>query len=68
MVSDIKGTVEDEAKDDPRVGDKGLESVQKTDHGVAGLVGYDNKAPTSVEHLPPVSWRLHSSFCTRRSL
>ena len=45
VVSDIKGTVEDEAKDDPRVGDKGLESVQKTDHGVAGLVGYDNKPP-----------------------
>ena len=47
MVSDIKGTVEDEAKDDPRVGDKGLESVQKTDHEVAGLVGSDNKPPTS---------------------
>ena len=38
MGSDIKGTVEDEAaKDDPRVGDKGIEGVQKTDLGVADL-------------------------------
>ena len=48
VVSDIKGTVEDEARDDPKVG---LESVQKTDHEVAGLVGSDNKPPTSAYHL-----------------
>ena len=63
VVSDIEGN--HEARDDPKVG---LESVQKTDHEVAENVGSDNKPPTSANHLPPVSWRLHSSFCTRRSL
>ena len=42
VVSDIEGN--HEARDDPRVG---LESVQKTDHEVAGYVGSDNKPPTS---------------------
>ena len=42
VVSDIKGN--HEARDDLRVG---LESVQKTDHEVAGDVGSDNKPPTS---------------------
>ena len=54
MVGDIrKGTVEDEVKDNPRIGDKGLESAQKTDHGVVGLVGNDNKAPRSASICPP---------------
>ena len=42
VVSDIEGN--HEARDDPKVG---LESVQKTDHEVAGNVGSDNKPPTS---------------------
>ena len=42
VVSDTKG--DQEARDDPRVG---FGSVQKRDHVVAGIVGSDNKPPTS---------------------
>ena len=42
MVSDTKG--DEEAKDDLRVG---IGSVQKRVHVVAGIVGSDNKPPTS---------------------
>ena len=42
VVSDTKG--DQEARDDPRVG---LGSVQKREHAVAGIVGSDNKPPTS---------------------
>ena len=42
VVSDAKG--DQEARDDLRVG---FGSVQKRDHVVAGIVGSDNKPPTS---------------------
>ena len=42
VVSDTKG--DQEARDDLRVG---IGSVQKRDHVVAGIVGSDNKPPTS---------------------
>jgi len=42
VVSDTKG--DQEARDDPRVG---LGSVQKREHAVAGIVGSDNKTPSS---------------------
>ena len=42
VVSDTKG--DQEARDDLRVG---FGSVQKRDHVVAGIVGSDNKPPTS---------------------
>ena len=42
VVSDAKG--EQEARDDLRVG---LGSVQKRDHAVAGIVGSEDKPPTS---------------------
>ena len=42
VVSDAKG--DQEARDDLRVG---LGSVQKRDHVVAGIVGSDDKPPTS---------------------
>ena len=42
VVSDTKG--DEEAKDDLRVG---IGSVQKRVHVVAGIVGSDNKPPTS---------------------
>ena len=50
VVSDIKDN--HEARDDPRVG---LESVQKTDHEVAGDVGSDNKPPTSAPRDSPLA-------------
>ena len=42
VVSDTKG--DQEARDDPRAG---LESVQKRDHVVAGIVGSGDKPPSS---------------------
>ena len=55
MVSDTKG--DEEARDDLRVG---IGSVQKRVHVVAGIVGSDNKPPTSAPRDKAVSecpWR-----------
>ena len=41
VVSDTIG--DQEARDDPGVG---LETVQKREHAVAGMIGSDNKTPT----------------------
>ena len=50
MVSDTKG--DEEARDVLRVG---IGSVQKRVHVVAGIVGSDNKPPTSAPRDKPVA-------------
>ena len=64
VVSDIKGN--HEARDDPRVG---LESVQKTDHEVAGNVGSDNKPPTSAPRVMATTFQfLHQAVSLKNRI